>query len=439
MILSADFSFFKAGQGSFYGGYIFNPYDRKQYSMIYDCGSSQFVKGSKSSLHSEIGFFKNSKQKYQVMDQIDLLFISHLDYDHVSGLKYLFSLFNVNRVILPYIEPEIRKFFLLSITTGLTPSENDLSFEDYSKFLESPHTFLKSLNNKSDIYYVTQKSINLEYQGYSDVAEEDIYPVGQPLDKGIDFQELADTDDSVRIYDNNLQFFIRKIWEFSTFVRKVDYVRVEELNRSLKNILNKSNEQLITIEDLKEICTKSREKARECYVENIENVNNFGLTLLHGPIRFSDLSGEVTTNNRFNSVYPGVADNFRLLDTDFSDGGNSVILGTLLLGDVSLSPDNNPITFSDSFKRKIENAHIVQVPHHGSRKNWDFREFKKLNIGINLGHWSSKIFAVCNFGFGNRYNHPSLFVSQDLKNSLLINTQYDRVNITYCYIIYSRP
>ncbi len=88
--MHAEFSFFKAGQGSFYGGRIRSDFN-KVYTVVYDCGTSS----RNHYLNEEIDFFKIQGAKCNV---IDLLFISHLDYDHVSGLKRLLKEFNVKKL-----------------------------------------------------------------------------------------------------------------------------------------------------------------------------------------------------------------------------------------------------------------------------------------------------------------------------------------------------
>ena len=67
------------------------------------------------------------------------------------------------------------------------------------------------------------------------------------------------------------------------------------------------------------------------------------------------------------------------------------MLGTLLLGDISINPNNNPINFPQAFKDKLLNVHVVQIPHHGSSKNWDFTSFEVLNIGRNINRWENHV------------------------------------------------
>ena len=115
------------------------------------------------------------------------------------------------------------------------------------------------------------------------------------------------------------------------------------------------------------------------------------------------------------------------------ENNNLIMFGTLLFGDTSINPNNNPITFPQAFKDKLANVRIVQVPHHGSSKNWNLAEFESLNIGKN-----NFFVAVCNFGYGNKFGHPSHQVLEDLSSKIFLNTQFSRLNIQYLNITH-RP
>lgn len=89
------FTFFKAGQGAFYAGRIHNNRTGKSYTIVYDCGTSRCVSGNRKSLSNEIEYFTNDWQSLPFEKNktdkpiIDILFISHTDEDHVSGIKQL--------------------------------------------------------------------------------------------------------------------------------------------------------------------------------------------------------------------------------------------------------------------------------------------------------------------------------------------------------------
>jgi len=425
--MEAKFFFYKAGQGSFYGGRIWHHENDRMYTVVYDCGTSPFIAGNSQSLNNEIDAFKFSSRNYPHSNDIDLLFISHLDYDHVSGLKRLLTEFNVKNIVLPYIEKQHRQFFLVSFSDNDNP-DNNLSVEDYSAFIESPNTFIQDNSKETKMYFIYSKDKSvIEYLNYdNDNQIEDIYPRGTI---NTETEELANQP-NVSVYNNNLQFFIQRKWEFTTHVKSVSEIAINNLHNCLKKKLKKKASDNLTLNDLKTFVTENRKEAHKCYTTCIGEINSHGLVLLHGPIRFQHLCGRIYSDCELHHFYDDC------YHRHFHDGyhfrnNNPIMLGTLLLGDTSIKPANNPIDFPQAFKDKLINVHVVQVPHHGSSKNWDFTEFKNLKIGDSINRWGNTVVTVCNFGYGNKYGHPSHEVLNDLRSTIFLNTQFSRLNIKY--------
>lgn len=67
---------------------------KKPLRWVYDCGSNQA-----DALQREIGSIARG-------GEIDLLFLSHLDSDHVNGVDLLLSQVKVHEVVLPYLDEE---------------------------------------------------------------------------------------------------------------------------------------------------------------------------------------------------------------------------------------------------------------------------------------------------------------------------------------------
>lgn len=425
--MEAKFSFYKAGQGSFYGGRIWHHEINKVFTVVYDCGTSPFIAGNSQSLNNEITYFKYQPHYFPRNDEIDLLFISHLDYDHVSGLKRLLTEFKVKNIVLPYIEKKYRQFFLVSFSEN-DESDNNFSLNDYTSFIENPIQFILQNSESTKIYFVKPNGkTEIAYQGYDDDNQsESVYPRGTTTD----IEEL-NNQPNCSAYENNLQFFIRRNWEFTTYVKGVNEKAITKLQKCLKKKLKKKTDEVLSLDDLKEIVTTRRKEAHKCYTDCIGEINSHGLVLLHGPIRFEHLCGRIYSNcelSRFQNDYHYHRQHY---DDHHFKNNNRAMLGTLLLGDTSINPNNNPIDFPQAFKDKLVNVHVVQVPHHGSSKNWDFTTFEALNIGANINRWGNRVVAVCNFGFGNKFGHPSHEILNDLRSTIFLNTQFSRLNIKY--------
>lgn len=417
---TSEFSFFKAGQGSFYGGRIGDENCKKVCTIVYDCGTTTYIAGNSKSLNDEITDFKNRIGVSPEKEDIDILFISHLDYDHVSGLGRLFEEFNVKRIVLPYIEKEKRKIFLASLSfIGEALSSDDLSTADYTAFIESPHEFIHTKSDETVIFIINPNDriggyIPIEYDG-----PDNIYPIGTSLMKD-KIPELKDTEEYVHLYDNNLQFFYRKEWEFSTYVKDISDSGIEGFIECLRGKLGRKR-KTIDLKDLKDITTEKRKDIHGCYKKYIGEINSHGLVLVHGPIGFKEACVGAFSNSNLNRK--GC---FSVLPHDVF--GKFKYLNTLLFGDTSINPSNNPVQFPMDFKEKIKKSHIFQVPHHGSSKNWDLGEFRMLSVGSDIGS-QNNVIPVCNFGYGNKYGHPSHEVLNDLSSAIYLNSQFSRLTI----------
>lgn len=432
--MEAKFSFYRAGQGSFYAGRIWHNENDRIFTVVYDCGTSPFIAGNSQSLNNEIDTFKFSSRNYPHSNDIELLFISHLDYDHVSGLKRLLTEFNVKNIVLPYIEKQHRQFFLVSVSDNDNP-DNNLSFEDYSAFIESPNSFIRDKSKETKMYFINSKGKSeIEYLNYdNDNQSEIIYPRGTI---NTETAELADQP-NVSIYDNNLQFFIQGKWEFTTHVKSVNESAINDLHNCLKKKLKKKSIDNLTLDDFKKLVTENRKVAHKCYTTCIGEINSHGLVLLHGPIRFEHLCSRIYSECELHHFYYD-RHHRHIHDDHHFRNNNPIMLGTLLLGDTSINPANNPIDFPQTFKDKLINVHVIQVPHHGSSKNWDFDEFENLKRGYSINRWVNRVVPVCNFGYGNKYGHPSHEVLNDLRSTIFLNTQFSKLNIKYD-IIHCRP
>jgi hypothetical protein len=100
MEIEARYTFFPVGQGTFSAGSLH--IGDHQFWWVYDCGC---VESRQEQLLAEIGrlaclvpSLANSTRP-----RLDLLFVSHFDKDHVSGLVQLLSQFEVDTLVLPYL------------------------------------------------------------------------------------------------------------------------------------------------------------------------------------------------------------------------------------------------------------------------------------------------------------------------------------------------
>ena len=101
------------GQGFFHSGVV--AIEDNVFNYVYDCGSD-YAEPINAAVTS---YIDNLQQ-----DFIDALFVSHLHFDHVSGLDRLLVSVRAKRVFLPYLSPHSR---LLLVAAALDRDQLDLS------------------------------------------------------------------------------------------------------------------------------------------------------------------------------------------------------------------------------------------------------------------------------------------------------------------------
>jgi len=416
-LFSSSFTFYKAGQGAFYGGVIRELHGDNYYSMVYDCGTSPFITGHAKTLNSEISSFKSTLVSLSKDDRpkIDFLFISHLDYDHVCGIKRLLREFNVIKIILPYIDPLLRVLFFDTYEEG--DYEGLLSQEDYGRLLINPVEFFKSFEGQTTIYFV-----KAEERNNNDFTAGEIYEVGSPsfIDEFID-------ETNVKVFKNNLELRIRRKWDFITHVKEVENSVIQYIKSDILDILKLKDNANLSTNDLSQLfkLDDNRKKLRECYKRHLNDINAHGLVLLHGPKNFDRICvGNSICPCKYNYCYCSYCNNVKL---------NGASLYTLLLGDTSLNLNNYPLKFPEPLIEKFKYVHVIQIPHHGSSKNWNQQQYKLLELGKSLKN-SLELTSVCNYGVGNTYNHPSYDILNEVDNKLVLNNQYTRYTTSYCFI-----
>lgn len=89
-------TFHTVGQGAFYSE-VFRLNGGRTYSVVYDCGTET----SAENLSRQISDFAKGLNPYN--QKIDLLFLSHLHHDHISGLGELITTLPPQAIVLPML------------------------------------------------------------------------------------------------------------------------------------------------------------------------------------------------------------------------------------------------------------------------------------------------------------------------------------------------
>ena len=329
------------GQGAMYSERFLDKDGKTVFLTVYDCGSDNFRK-----LEREI-----SSSSFIKSEGVDLLFISHLDKDHVNGLRKLMDCVGtIKNVVLPLTPSWLKPILLLM-------ADDEVS----AQIITSPEDFFKN----SNIIYVRSawemsavtSLLSLPLQGDSSIA----------------------VDSGTRI--NSSAF---GVWDWCYI--PYNYDEVVRINAFLVELQNAG----ITESDLSEpyFIDENRNKIQEIYRKVCGSVNDSSLVVYSGGF-----------NNEYSSRY--VHNSVR--------GSRPSREACLYLGDVDIHQISmNAKTMVDDLKDNLisymVNHHIgtIQLPHHGSIKNFH-------NGLLSYGHSPKVYFA--SFGQNNQHGHPSTLIA----------------------------
>lgn len=336
------FKFNSVGFGLFYSGLIMN--NKSLYSFAYDCGGVKSLAKKRIIEFSANVFSLNapiSSTNVAVHKKptLNMLVISHLHMDHISGIDEIYNNFDVEKVYLPYILSSEITYYLL-----------------YLAIINGPNSY--KIYQKIDELY----------------AKKD--------------------EEAIIIKNSNALSPIQSDWHFVFFNQHISDQDMQNymspINKILKNNGIESFENLIYNSDPKTI-TQIQQALKHC---KIKDINVTSLTLMHYP--------ENTNASLFivnSETYLGHKNLIPNSKTDKVKQKNI----TLLTGDALYSPttQNQIYSYLNNDSRKA----VLQVPHHGSYKNWD-----------SLGQNVKKDFQyyVISASYTIRYNLPDSQVLNEI-------------------------
>lgn len=328
--VNCAFRFNPVGQALFYSGYI------GDFTFVYDCG------GKKACTKREI--------KRLPRQPLDLLIISHMHQDHVSGIKDLIEHSGgIRQVVLPYLEPEE---FLLAAGEYLAARASNSPNDDFIRLLQDPVEFfgegtaITRINGEED----------------QDLSEE-VYD-------GEEFTWSGMATDGIR---SHTQCFRNELWSFRFFHEVIS-------SRVLAQFTSELRKSRINPRDTKIDVVGKADALKAAYrsVAPGRSLNRTSLLCLHGPREKAIKLFGFRLGFRFWPNY-----------SHFS-------CATLLTGDIDFTAcfDEFINHFTDE---ELNSVYWASVPHHGSRHNWRDELFCVLP---NCYYW------ICNCRSLTSGHHP---------------------------------
>ena len=379
-------TFHPVGQGAFYTE-RFDTGDG-EFTIVYDCGSETLKKGK--TLETRI------RSTFPEGTEIDVLFISHFHDDHINGLGTLKDHCKIKRVVLPYLGKEERVFLKAQYYLNHS-SSSGFTYTEFESFLDNPARFLGKDNEVAVIEILPIDSEGEQEPPRSHPEEAvDITEVRGEWSNG-QRQREGHQGGSVCKSGTVFRFPRSYEWFFIPFNYKQD-----PYSKKFEDAIEREGLSLGEIDTIEKIM-QHKDKIIKAYkwlvsskpVSTNGDLNKSSMMLYSGPTPEDDSHFFRFFYHRFcwlrhcrSCGYP-----FRYSPCGCLYTGDISLKGNAIVNDVSNRLEN--------FRNAIG---TLQIPHHGSIRNFN----KSI---LELGNIRCAIFS---FGSDNTYGHPSDFVVEEV-------------------------
>ena len=308
------------GQGAFY----VEKFENKK-NIVYDCGSM----GNEEKIKELI------EKCFERNKVIEAIFISHLDKDHMSGVKDLLKKCEVKRICFPLITEEMKQALKIKIMIEEAMGNN---YSDFIKeFIENPEAVIRKIkedieielieilpNNEEDIVEENNKKIDSE-----DTKNKKIKRIKKKSGEDI-AKEIKELEHSCN----------EKKWELIPYNFKQE-TRIIEFEENLEKEFGKK----ISLKEVEKIWKENEDNR-----EKIKKV-------------YESLKGDLNTNSM--TLFSGVRQVGKQMQYDSS----YVKVGCLYTGDYEAKGKNKWKTLEEAYIEYWKWIGMIQVPHHGSIRN----------------------------------------------------------------------
>lgn len=365
------------GQGAFYTE-IFNVPENgssTEHCFVYDCGSTSL---------NQVAFKNRLLSSIPSGMDIDILFISHFDADHVNGIKILADHRKIKRIVLPQID-DCEWFYII-----VDCFENERVQAD-----EGIVSRLRDLCVKKSIPLVQVKPFNDE-SGVREVDED-----------GFRFDSLSSNGNGMLPNCSKIVFPSggRLIWEYVP-INTANEQKIKELKKSLEAFLKEQTKSECELSSLSakqivKLISESRASIHKIYKNVFGDTNKSSMCLY---------SGSLTKNDTKTDPYllTSCLCSFRCHPPIYWRINKDACLYT---GDAYLTDRKLWHNIQRILSNRAGRIGLMQIPHHGSINNSAADAFSF------FGNPRSVLFV--SYGYNNPYGHPSNYlISTLLRNRL---------------------
>lgn len=341
--------FHPVGQGAFFSEHFLLESGKSIFNIVYDCGTNS-TKPENMVENNADNMFSCLANNY-----VDVLFISHLDDDHVNKIKYLIEKKYVDEktiIIMPLYNEEEVLCISLAINKDLTKLFSILKKINSTILFVEPIDIESLSSSEGERLDLSEISYNTDYISIFDLSGR-IIPSSSVLTyKGIWNYRTAS------LLESSQKEFLDEIKK-SVIVNENDLNRIFSLFKK-KNIKGSEDEK--KYKEIKRIYDNVGNKIKTSKI----NINSLLLlSYPHEEIDTSHLSYRFPFYNSFDYNHL-VCFNFNCLRSIYV--GSCLYTGDTFMGkNKNIDYCDSVIKWSDKYCRNLE---FLQVPHHGSRNNY---------------------------------------------------------------------
>ena len=360
-------TFHPVGQGGFYTE-TFN--DRPNVpKVVFDCGGK-----SKEFMEKYIDSFLPSDK----IVTIEAVFISHLHDDHINGLQHLIDRANVKKIFLPQFNSnQLFEIIFYNAARGAKGSNSNQLVLSFIESNKSNHSL-----NEVSIIQIAEVTGDNNYQN-----------VTHNIQHGVSSQTIA----------SGTPMELEKGWVYIPFnpkskIPNFDKIKNQSIKETLQSLYNNNTnlyEQAEALAQFVESC--GVEQCKKLYKKMFGGIHNGQSMTLFSGLRNPNM--EICScpfpPTCHHYLYPHWRDWF----AEFAKDNEACIpTNFLYTGDYEAGESAKMEELSSFYTNmKVwETICGVQIPHHGSRKNYAKELYNK------------RCYAIASAGTSNKFHHPNI-------------------------------
>ena len=362
-------TFHPIGQGGFYTE-TFDDLPNKP-MVVFDCGGS-----SSENIRDYIDDFLPINPK----TTIEAVFISHLHDDHINGLQHLIDRANVKKIFLPQFNSnQLFEIIFYNAARGAKGSNSNQLVLSFIESNKSNHSL-----NEVSIIQIAEVTGDNNYQN-----------VTHNIQHGVSSQTIA----------SGTSLIIENKWVYISFNPKskapnFDGIKDQAIKETLQSLYNNNTylyEQAEALAQFVESC--GVEQCKELYKKMFGGIHNGQSMTLFSGLRTPNPNMEISSCPFPPTCHHYLYSHWRDWFAEFAKDNKACIpTNFLYTGDYEASDKLKMKELINFYKEMKVWSTIcgLQIPHHGSRKNYAKELYHK------------RCYAIASVSSSNRYRHPNI-------------------------------